>query len=330
MLDKMNADSVVVGVDMGGTNIRILIADLTGEVRAYIKKETDELPRQRQDMTLLADLMTQALIDAECHADDVTFLSVGIAGFDQDSDRAWSERLAQSFGLHCPHLVVNDALIAHRGALSGSPGILIASGTGSMLLAHTERGKWLRNYDFGHHADSGARFLAYQAVYDVLAGRESPGDSVLVRDMLRFFRTPDLRELTEAASRSFSLDTERRDRLFGLFAPVVTREATAGSPIAVRVCDEAIRQIGVGADLLSSFFAGPDIRISQTGSVASSEYFLDALQDLICSQPGRRFVWTEPQLTPAAGAVLIAYESLGLSFGDSMAEALASHPHARI
>ncbi len=329
MLEKINADSVVAGVDMGGTNVRIMIADLAGQVRALIKKETDELPRKRTDMAPLAELMREAIREAECEPDDIAFLAVGIAGLDDEADKPWAERIAEGFGLSCPSRVVNDAIIAHRGALAGGSGILIASGTGSILLAHTEHGKWLRNYDFGHYAASAARFLAYQAVYDVLAGRETPGDGVLVRDMLRFFRTPNLRDLTEAASRSFSLDRERRDRLFGMFAPIVTREAEAGSPIAVRVCEEAVRQIGVGADLLASFFTGPDIPISQTGSVAGSDYFLNALQELVCAQPGRRFVWTEPRLTPAAGAVLIAYESLGLSFGDSMAEALESSPHAR-
>lgn len=330
MLEKINADSVVAGVDMGGTNVRIMLADLAGQVRAYIKKETDVPPRQRTDSAPLAALMREALDEAGCVPGDVAFLAAGIAGLDEESDRAWAERLTDGFGLPCPSRAVNDAIIAHRGALAGGPGILVASGTGSILLAHTERGQWLRNYDFGHYAASGARFLGYQAVYDVLAGRESPGDGVLVRDMLRFFRTPNLRDLAEATSRSFSLDVKRRDRLFGLFAPVVTREAEAGSPIAVRVCDDALRQIGVGADLLASFFAGPDIALSQTGSVASSDYFLNGLQELTCSQPGRRFVWTEPRLTPAAGAVLIAYESLGLSFGDSMAEALENSPHARI
>ncbi|NGZ76746.1 N-acetylglucosamine kinase [Saccharibacillus alkalitolerans] len=330
MLAKINADSVVAGVDMGGTNIRIMLADLAGNVQSYVKAESDLLPKQRTDNAPLLALISEALERAGRHADDVAFLAAGIAGLDDESDRSWADRLAAGFGLPCPCRVVNDALIAHRGALAGAPGILIASGTGSILLAHTERGQWLRNYDFGHYAASGARFLGYQAVYDVLAGRESPGDGVLVRDMLRFFRTPNLRELAESASRSFGLDPARRDRLFGLFAPVVTREAEAGSPIAVRVCDEALRQIGVGADMLAAFFDGPDIPISQTGSVAGSPYFLSGLRELVCAQPGRRFDWTEPRLTPAAGAVLIAYESLGLSFGESMADALESSPHARL
>lgn len=330
MLEKINADSVVAGVDMGGTNVRIMIADLAGEVKAYVKTETDLLPKQRTDNTPLVVLMREALHQAGCTPDQVAFVAAGIAGLDNGDDQEWADRLAAGFGLNSPSRAVNDAIIAHRGALAGAPGILVASGTGSILLAHTERGQWLRNYDFGHYAASGARFLGYQAVYDVLAGRESPGDGVLVRDMLRFFRQPNLRDLAEAASRSFGLDRDRRDRLFGLFAPIVTREASAGSPIAVRVCDDALRQIGVGADMLAAFLDGPDIPLSQTGSVAGSEYFSEGLQSLVCAQPGRRFVWTEPRLIPAAGAVLIAFETLGLSFGESMADALANSPHARI
>ncbi|GGO02840.1 BadF/BadG/BcrA/BcrD ATPase family protein [Saccharibacillus kuerlensis] len=329
MLGKINADSVVAGIDMGGTYIRIMIADLTGRVRAFVKTDTDLPPRQRSDTTLLLAQMREALVQAGCESSNVMFLAVGVAGLDDDEDKSWAERLASGFGLECPCQVVNDAIIAHRGALTGGPGILISSGTGSILLARTERGQWLRNYDFGHYAASGARFLAYQALYDVLAGRETPGDGILVRDMLRFFRAANLRELAESASRSFGLDHDRQDRLFGMFAPVVTREAEAGSPIAVRVCDEALRQIGVGVDMLAAFFDGPDIPISQTGSVASSDYFLNGLQELVCSQPGRRFDWIEPRLTPAAGALLIAYESLGLPAGDGMLNTLESSPYAR-
>lgn len=330
MLENINTDSVVAGIDMGGTNVRIMIADLAGEVRAYVKVEADLLPKRRTDAAPLVEQMLEALAQAECRAEDVAFVAAGIAGLDDEADRAWAERLTAGFGLACPSRAVNDAVIAHRGALAGGSGILVASGTGSILLAHTERGQWLRNYDFGHYAASGARFLGYETVYDALAGRETPGDAALVRDMLRFFRASDLRELAESASRGFGLSRERRDRLFGLFAPVVTRHAEAGSPIAVRVCDEALRQIGVGSDLLAAFFDGPDIPVSQTGSVAGSGYMLGGLQDMVCSQPGRRFRWTAPRLTPAAGAILIAYESLGLSYGDSMADALENSPHSRL
>ncbi|WP_172255564.1 N-acetylglucosamine kinase [Saccharibacillus deserti] len=330
MLEKITADSVVAGIDMGGTNIRIMIADLAGQILAYVKTETDLLPKQRTDTAPLQTQMQEALEQAGSRPEDVVFLVAGIAGLDDEADRTWAEKLVAGFGLNCSSRVVNDAFIAHRGALAGRPGILVASGTGSILLAHTESGQWLRNYDFGHYAASGARFLGYQAVYDVLAGRESPGDGVLVRDMLRFFRASNLRELTESASRSFGLEEDRRDRLFGLFAPVVTREAAEGSPIAVRVCDEALRQIGVGADLLAAFFDGPDIPLSQTGSVAGSDYMRAGLRGLVCAQPGRRFEYLEPRLTPAAGSVLTAYEALGLSFGESMAEALENSPHARL
>ncbi|MDO3411082.1 BadF/BadG/BcrA/BcrD ATPase family protein [Saccharibacillus sp. CPCC 101409] len=330
MLEHINANAVVVGLDMGGTNIRAMIADLSGHVLAYVKNGSSLRPKDQRDPEPLRSLVREALRRAGRAPEDAMFLAAGVAGYDDADDLRWVERLTGGIGLNCPSRHVNDAVIAHRGAFAGSPGILIAAGTGAILLGHTERGDWLRNYDFGHYAAAAARFISYEAVYEALAGGTGAGDEALLRDMLSHFGAGSTLELAESGSRGFGLDPARRDRLFGAFAPVVTREAEAGAPLAERVCAEALRQIGVGASLLAAFFAGPDIRISQTGSVADSEYFRSGIQELQCTQPFRRFLWSPPRLSPAAGAVLVAYEGLGLPAGEDLLRTLESTPGARL
>jgi len=165
MNDTNAAGRLIIGIDGGGSNTRVAVVELSGRVLAYIEHgaaASQDKDRNAADNVRAA--IREALAMAGAAPEEVRGLAAGIAGYDTEEDREWVESLTEAEGLACPRWHVNDAVVAHYGALTARPGIVAVSGTGSILFAINEAGRQIRNYDYHHYAASAARFLAYDAV----------------------------------------------------------------------------------------------------------------------------------------------------------------------
>lgn len=78
-------------------------------------------------------------------------------------------------------MVVNDAVVAHAGALLSRSGIIAIGGTGSIVFGVNEAGSHLRNYDFRHWAGANASPIAHHAMHRLLAGDGTLADHALRR-----------------------------------------------------------------------------------------------------------------------------------------------------
>ncbi|WP_269868886.1 N-acetylglucosamine kinase [Paenibacillus caseinilyticus] len=302
-------------MDGGGTRTRVIVADLDGHVLSYVEKGAASIYKDMRAAQHVQEAVREALAAADADPAQVLSLAAGIAGYDAEEDLEWVCRLTDADGLHCPKKHVNDAIVAHIGAFGSKPGIMVIAGTGSILLAVTEQGETIRNYDLHHYARSAARLLSYDAVYDVLAGfldESHPEDRALASLMLSHWDVSSLRELQEKARHGFHPDARTRNRHFGDFAPAVTGAALAGSPLARQVCSRAIREIRTGIHLLSAYFEQSEVSVACIGSVARSAYFSDQLSQGLSSGTYRRLTLVEPECSPAAGAVLLALQEAGI------------------
>jgi len=309
----MERDAIVIGIDGGGTNTRVMICDLKGSELAYVEGCCASRYKDERASENVRAAIGEALAKAGRTTEDAVGLVAGIAGYESVEDDAWIAPFTDLPGLHCPKLHLNDSDIAHAGALRSQPGIIVIAGTGTMIMGINESGKRVRNLDYHHYAYSAARHLAYDAVYEVLAGRGDGSDEGLVSEMLRYWQADGLERLQGQARQGFHPDKMKRDQLFGLFAPRVTLAAEQGSGVARRVCDRAAEQLRLGVELVGSSFAGDEVEAALIGSVARSPYMVGRLRALLESSPVRRYRIVEPQFPPVVGAVLLAYRELGLS-----------------
>ena len=199
--------------------------------------------------------MQQAIRDVVLHSgrslEDVVALVAGIAGLDSPRDQEWATRFTALPGLNCPRLQVNDAVVAHAGALQGQPGIIAISGTGSIVLGDTEEEQTIRSYDFGHYAHSAARYLGYDAIYRMLVGETQAQDAELVRQVCVFWNVADIEALRRLGIEGFVPERYERIRVMGEVACLVTEAAWNGSPLACSVCDSAGDRHSAGRILLS-------------------------------------------------------------------------------
>jgi glucosamine kinase len=147
----------VVGLDGGGTFTRALAADLSGRPLAYLETGGSNPQHNPHAEAEARRAIVGVVLEAGRELADVCCLGAGFAGLDDPADHEWAERFTTLPGLDCPRLVVNDAVVAHAGALLSQPGIIAISGTGSIIFGVTESGRHVRNYDFGHYAPTAAR-----------------------------------------------------------------------------------------------------------------------------------------------------------------------------
>ena len=315
----LGTQDVVIGIDGGGTHTRVMVSDLRGNVLSYLEKGSASLYRDLQARQNVNLAIREALADAGKELHQVQGLAAGIAGYDTEEDLKWVKELTFVEGLSCPMWHFNDAVAAHYGALLTKPGIVALSGTGSIVMALTETGEYIRNFDFHHYAPSAARFIAYDTVYELLAGNGDKSDSELILLMLEHWEVHSLEALHKLARNGFADDRRERDRKFAEFSPMVTGAASAGSRIAGQVCDRAIHQLKIGIELLATSFKGNSIPVAFTGSVINSPYFKQKLTALLASSNHTHYTVVQPHFSPVTGSVLYALSQLpGYSIQDDI------------
>ncbi|XEC94162.1 BadF/BadG/BcrA/BcrD ATPase family protein [Paenibacillus tarimensis] len=321
----IESKDIVIGIDGGGTHTRVMVSDLSGNVLAYVEKGAASFHKDIQAKQNVKQAILEALLAAEREIGHVRAIAAGIAGYDSEADLEWVEQLTEIDGLACPRWHVNDAAVAHYGALMAQPGIVVISGTGSIIFGVTEEGRYIRNYDFHHYAASAARFIAYDAAFEALAGFTDETDSGLVHSMLEHWQADSLNQFNAIARSGFARDRRERDRMFGQFAPVITEAAVRGSSLAKRVCDRAIQQIMVGIHLLAASFSGDVVRVAFIGSVAKSEYFNNQLSGQLISGNHKHFQIVQPLFSPVTGAILFAMNRLNINIDEAVVGNLRKH-----
>jgi glucosamine kinase len=310
-MDSSNEISdIVVGIDGGGSRSRAMVSDMDGNVLAYAEHGPASIYKDNNAAANVQQAIRDAVDKAGCTIGRIRAIAAGIAGYDAPSDLKWVESLTAIEGIVCPRWHFNDTVAAHYGALTAQPGIIAISGTGSNIMAVTEQGRMLRNYDAYHYAASAARFLAYDAAYEMLAGLTDESDRTIITAMLNHWEAASLPELLELAWNGWMEDEQGRDRHFGKLAPRITEAALQGSTLARRVCDKAANQLAVGIGMLGAAFADDTVRVAIIGSVINSEYMKNSLQQQLAASQVKHYTIIEPVLPPAAGAVLYALHHL--------------------
>jgi len=296
---------VLMGIDGGGTHTRAAITDTKGTLLAHVKRQGGAfLYKDANAEENVRRAVLAAVEEAGCGLGDVAALAAGIAGYDKEKDLRWVRNLTKIEGLRCPIQHVNDAVVAHRGALLFKPGIVAIAGTGSIITGITEKGKLLRNYDFRQYANSSAYHLTRGCVERILAGETD--DTNFTCELLRYFGAEDVDALKALHKKDFGMDYAQMSRLFGDFAPEVTRAAVDGSRIPAQVCARAAAETVEGIRLLGKFFSSAPVPVALVGSAANSAFMQNAIAELLREERNAKFTLVEATLPPALGAVLMA------------------------
>lgn len=259
----------------------------------------------------LADALELALRDCGLSPSAIAATVVGSAGVEQSGQGKAALRAAIRRVLPSGRMALcGDMNIALEGALGSGAGVVIVSGTGSVVFGRNARGATARVGGWGAvMGDEGsAQWIARQALAAAAHANDKSGPPTRLLPVLtRHFRARSLYAIVPAVYR------DTTPRALGALAPLVVRTARhqdqvarsilqhAGNELA-RLAAAAIRQLHLGAP-----------RVSYQGSVfcAGSLILIPMKRALSSLVPGAKLV--APVLPPLGGAWRLALQMLGLT-----------------
>jgi glucosamine kinase len=302
-------DNVVLGIDGGGTYTRVAITDLDGNLRSYVEwKGGASIHKDSNAKENVFNAIHLAAKKANCELDNIVSLVAGIAGYDKESDLEWVRELTNIDGLKGVSQHVNDAVIAHKGALISKPGIIAISGTGSIIYGITETERHIRNYDLYYYANTAARCLSYNSVHRIIAGETDQTDNEFVNKVVKHFSANDLSALVKYGSEGFIHDYKQRTKLFGDMASIVTDAALEGSNLAINICSQAASELVTGIRLIGANFKSDTVSVALIGSVANSRFIKNTIYKTLSQKNNKEYLIKEPVLPAVLGAIILALQ----------------------
>lgn len=318
MNDESDNLRLFLGVDGGQSHTEAVVADgfgrLLGRGLGGPSNHADQPGGRERLLSAIENSVGKALSDAGLASlYEVVFTSAhfGMTG-GSDYKEEIIGKVVQSNILTVGH----DAPAALAAAISGEPGIVVISGTGSVIYGENEAGESARAGGLGFlFSDDGSGFwLAAQVIR--LAIKEQDGiigNVGLLRLVLDHFGSESIRRITT----DFYNGKISRDEI-AAFARPAHDMAVAGNRIILEQIQDGAGALvaGVRAVAKQLSFAG-NFDVSVVGGMFGGELMRSAFQEKLSSEvTSARFCL--PRFKPAIGSLLIAYRHSGMQISKEL------------
>jgi N-acetylglucosamine kinase-like BadF-type ATPase len=294
---------VVIGIDVGGTGLRGVLAAVGSTVP--LARASHETGLRRGSVGIEGVVPAAAALAASLlspSASLVRAVAVGCAGASDLGDDLRIRLPAALWEVCGPATIVvsSDMVTAFLGALGGSPGVTLSVGTGAVALGGDLAGEWRRADGRGDLLGDlgGGAWLGREGMIAALRASDGRrgGSPWLLRELLLAYADPAalIRELTGR--------TDRAAILAG-FAPTVLAAARAGDPAAVTIRDEAACHLADSA-LAARPRSLPDpVPLAVVGGLPDHH---DDFRARLVAELDPAFAVGAAAGTPADGALLLA------------------------
>lgn len=294
---------VVAGIDAGGSKTVCQVADETGAVLSEVRGPGANLQSigEAGVEAVLRDVMGRAF---DGRSDQPGAICLGIAGADLPREAKIVQHALARIAPRMSSVVVNDALIALEAGAPGAPGVVVASGTGSIVYGRDAHGRAARAGGWGHLlADEGSGFwLGREALRAVLRSVDHLGPPTLLTErVVAHFGVSRPRD----AAREVSAVGVKPSTI-AVLARDVQAAADAGDVVARRILEEAAEQLTLLARAVVARLHLHEERIVLAGGTFRAAPTLAAaiVDDLARVEP--RTVVRLLDVEPARGAVSLA------------------------
>jgi glucosamine kinase len=306
--------SVVIGIDGGGTYTRVAVADLEGNVLSHSIKGGSHPGKNQDPLSNVQQAIQEALHVAGCSTSSVSYVVGGFAGLNERSDLGWARELTNVPGLNCPKEHKNDAEVAQYGAFLGDKGIIGIAGTGSIVLGKTEEHTVIKNYDYHHDSKAGARYLSYSVIYQLITSTDKMHhqEDQLLANVLQFWDVTNMNELRILASKGYGDHNIAAIKKLSEMATIVTNAALNGSEMARNACFLVAAGLVTGLELVGSSFNEEAVPYTLVGGVATHPFIEKCIREQLMNNEFKQFIYQQPLVSPVLGAVLNAYDQLGI------------------
>ncbi len=230
-----------IGVDGGGSRLRIVIVDEDLQVIAQSQSSTVNpsiIGRNRS-----ADLIRAAIRDvvqgASVDPGKIHGVGIGVAGAASDHDASWLQDVVEGAVPQAECVPSSDMEIALVGAHGVRQGVLVLAGTGSVAMAVNASGESARAGGWGYLiGDEGSGyFLGRRALSAVMQAHDGQGSATLLSEhiLARLRLTSPEQIITWLYQAEIP-----RVRDVAQLAPLVLETAAAGDDVAVGIIVSAV------------------------------------------------------------------------------------------
>ena len=302
------------GIDGGATKSHIVLSNATGRLvgEGQSGPSNYHIVGVEQAAANLSAAISQALAPSAVSPSEVKAACAGMAGFDGPSDQKQMHHIMTSAlnasGLQCPWRSLNDSVVAWAGAFHGSPGALIAAGSGAVAYAVGEDGRSARADGLGHWlGDAGSGYdIGRRGLRAALAALDQRGPETLLTEQFRVLAgSTQMEWIGWIAGLDASISYAHEQ--FRSFAPFVFEAAASDDAIARSILNQAGAALaGTAASVLRKVGLLTDSQVATAGSVLEQPSCLRHTfrAELSAHLPGCQIV--PARSGPAFGAALLA------------------------
>ena len=299
----------IIGIDGGGTKTVGILATETGE--CITKVEAGPSNYHVVGIEKTHTLLQEVISELSSHAVDIPLQSfqvcIGMAGLGREDDRIVMGKICDEIGINKNRILTHDAHIALVGGTGKQSGVVVISGTGSIVYGINESGKEYRTGGWGYLlGDEGSGYdIALKGLQAIARAADRRGMQTLLTDMILqriMLKSPnELIRWTHAAS---------RDEIAQL-AGLVFEAARMEDARAIQIIDNAFSELAWAVETVTvqlDFSKQFDIVFSG-GILLNQPMLADKLQRWIeeiiidCTV-------IRPKHEPVYGAALLAIASL--------------------
>lgn len=229
------------GIDGGGSTLRVAITDDELTTKAYIERKETSNP-----IAVGAEIATQlihsaveiALQYAFLTPSDITAVSAGIAGAEAERMYDWLDGVLRQQFPHAHVVPSSDYEIALVGARAERYGVLILAGTGSVAFGVNREGQSTRVGGWGYMiGDEGSGYwIGQQAMRAITHAYDNRAQSTQLAPMiLDHAQVKAPRDLVQWIYGDVSL----RVKTVAALAPLVMQAAESGDAVALDIIQQA-------------------------------------------------------------------------------------------
>ena len=292
-----------VGIDAGGTKTRLL-ASLNGDGNIYTKESGGSNIHRTgfiQSLDIWINLL-QSIPVNESRSPGLE-LVIGVSGSGQEADKIRIKEALESRlkGVFNPIniVVLSDIELALYAGLGKGSGMVLISGTGSIVMARTRKGKIERAGGWGYLlGDEGGGYrLGLEALQSIVRTMDRNQPNELSRKLCTRHRLCNASGIVNAIyQKGFPIAS---------VAPLLLEVAEDGDETARSILRRQLFQLAQTVHILSQRTADLDHRLACVGGLIQNHFYnevlRDALQEVV---PGWHIF--EPPLSPVQTALKMA------------------------
>ncbi len=311
----------LLGVDGGTTKTIALVADGAGHILGAARGGNSNWIGEdiSRPIAVITGTVRAALAMAGVHPEDAAVGVFGLAGADWPEDYARRQAALEAAGVARHVIVRNDAIAGWRAGTQQTFGVVIAAGTGSNTCVLAPDGsEWCYGYYVFY---GGAADIAREALHAVLRAEDGRGHpTTLTGLVLRKLDYPT----PEALLKGWIAGEIDHAALLAL-CPLTFEAADAGDEVAAGII---VKQGNALAEYATAAIRRFEMQTLAFDVVLAGSVFkgrgpllIDTITQAIhCVAP--RVTIVRAALEPAVGALLLAYDALGIEVTEALVAAL--------